>query len=201
MTDQTSRDTDQIELRLDRPYLGVAVTISIAFILVLTMAVVVQAAREGFLPFVLGGILLVFVLCAGLVTIWNRRVVIDSDRIGVSNGIFRPRNWVRFSDVVHVAYRQQGNPAARPQFGVLLYATSGGSGPVGSVLLRIGISSEDRERVAALTDEHGGLGRLLIPASEFKDPQVPVLSDALASRLPELFSSSAASIIDQGWSR
>lgn len=200
--DRFRRDDGVIELRLVRPYLGLLATAGYlgmgALVAALAIASLVSGEQAAFaivgFPVAVGAVL-------RSIATWNRKIVIEDDRIGWSNGLTGPGSWVAHDDVVLAVYRQMGNPALRPQFGVLLLARRGGLGPIGRLLVRGGLDRETRARVRETREAHDRIGVLFLPFSELGEERATVLRDCLAERLPSGVGADAAAIIDRGWRR
>lgn len=179
------RDDDgTIHLRLARPYLGALVSISLGFIILTILGVAFFGAPSDIrIPAVLIGVLLAAVCGVVLYGVWNRAIVIDGTRVAYSNGITGPKGWIDTSDVACVAFRAMGNPAVRPQFGVVLFAPDGGKAGMSNAMARWAIDKDDRRALAAYETDQGRLRSLFLPVSELGAERRAALHPFLVSSL------------------
>ena len=96
----------------------------------------------------------------------RRAIVLDGTRIGWCNGIVATGSWTEVGDVVLVSRNQIGT-RRRPVRNLVLWARSGGMGPVTGMLARLGLTPTDRERVRSADEAR--LRPFVVPLTDLGD--------------------------------
>ncbi|CAN5304591.1 hypothetical protein BH23ACT9_BH23ACT9_32100 [soil metagenome] len=187
-----------LRLRLTRPHRGGLATVGLLLSggVAVSLLVTGSGAEGAESAVAVGAIVLVSVI-AGLVAVWNRRIVIEEGRVGIDRGFGRVA-WMAAEDVLLIAPRRvvdRGHVHA----GILLMGATGGNGRLRTRTATIGVAPQYRERIRSLEGEHHPLRSLFLPTSEMGLQAKSELVRWLKRSLPTSLADEVSTVVERSF--